>query len=115
MSLLKISNLPFFTISGAVFGSSSTDSTPKSSDEPVKFGSGTGFAFGSAAKTNTVESGEKSGFSFGSSTADNQSTKSGFSFGSAAPAKTESESKPSEEKSEDKNKAEDKKPRKLCQ
>merc|ERR1711956_70133 len=68
---------------GAVFGSGSADSAPKTSDEPVKFGTGTGFAFGSATKTNTVESGEKSGFSFGSSvsTTDNQSTKSGFSFG----------------------------------
>ena len=45
----------------------------------------------------------------------NQSTKSGFSFGSAAPAKTESESKPSAEKSEDDKKSEDKKPRKCCQ
>lgn len=40
----------------------------------------------------------------------NQSTKSGFSFGSAAPAKTDSESKPSAEKSDDDKKSEDKKP-----
>jgi len=97
---------------GAVFGSGSADSTPKTSDEPVKFGTGTGFAFGSAAaKTNTVESSEKSGFSFGSSASTTDtSTKSGFSFGSAAPAKTDSESKPSAEKSEDDKKSEDKKP-----
>jgi len=86
----------------------------------VKFGTGTGFAFGSAPKT---DSGEKSGFSIsGTSTDQSTGSKTGFSFGTTV-SKTDDNSK-SSEKSNDKtdneassgfsfgttNKSDDKKP-----
>merc|ERR1712241_603990 len=86
---------------GAVFGSNSDDSKPKESAEPVKFGTSTGFAFGSAVSESAKSEEKSTGFSFGSSSETSKST--GFSFGAS---KTDTETKPvekSDEKPEEKS------------